>query len=248
MPIPFALIPEPVPVRATPTARLQPAALRGSRMFPSAVLASLAAITLYAALALVLPTVFPARPVIVVDPGWTNPHPTLAPPDLAPPPTPGAPQRLQPPVPPEPIPSLDPADQGTFVPSADVPEEARSPAGHAAEPRAAPGGGDAAVAPDGPAPAPHDVLEYWEDPPSVRTEVKPVYPQIAIDAGVSGTVTLRVLVGVDGRVEDVRVLDGIPLLNGAAMDAARRWRFEPARVSGRPVRVWVALPIRFRLH
>jgi protein TonB len=40
----------------------------------------------------------------------------------------------------------------------------------------------------------------------------------------------------------------VPLLDGAALDAVSRWRFTPALNNGRPVRVWVAIPVRFSLH
>jgi protein TonB len=61
-------------------------------------------------------------------------------------------------------------------------------------------------------------------------------------------VTLRVLVGLDGRVKDVSVDRGSPLLDAAAIAAARQWVFTPALSNGRPVMVWVAIPVRFSLH
>jgi protein TonB len=89
---------------------------------------------------------------------------------------------------------------------------------------------------------------YYDEPPAIASQVKPAYPDLAREAGIDGTVQLRVLVGKDGRVMDVHVDRSIPLLNEAAVAAARLWVFTPARSNGHPVMVWVAVPIRFTLH
>lgn len=105
------------------------------------------------------------------------------------------------------------------------------------------------VAPSGNEPIPgRNDWVYYEDPPVAITQVKPVYPDLAREAGVDGTVMLRVLVGKDGRVMDVHVDRSIPMLDGAAVAAARQWVFTPALSNGHPVMVWVAVPIRFTLH
>lgn len=89
---------------------------------------------------------------------------------------------------------------------------------------------------------------YYDEPPAVVTQVVPVYPDLAREAGVDGTVLLRVLVGKDGRVKDVHVDRSIALLDEAAVAAARRWVFTPALSNGHPVMVWVAVPVRFSLR
>jgi TonB family protein len=76
--------------------------------------------------------------------------------------------------------------------------------------------------------------------------VKPEYPDLARQARVEGTVVVQALVGADGRVLQTRVLRSIPLLDGAAQDAVRRWSFHPAQQGGRPVATWVSVPITFR--
>ncbi len=88
----------------------------------------------------------------------------------------------------------------------------------------------------------------YDEPPAVVTAVTPAYPDLAREAGVEGTVRLRVLVGRDGRVHDVHVDGSVPMLDEVACAAARRWVFTPALAGGHPVEVWVAIPIRFRLH
>lgn len=89
---------------------------------------------------------------------------------------------------------------------------------------------------------------YAEEYPELVTDAKPDYPDIAKEAGVEGTVYLRVLVGKDGRVLDVHIDRGIPMLNDAAMKAARKWVFKPALNNNRPVSVWVSRPVKFSLH
>jgi protein TonB len=101
--------------------------------------------------------------------------------------------------------------------------------------------------PDPVPPAPGTVVVVDVLPePAVR--VLPEYPEMAREAQVEGTVYLWALVGRDGAVQDVRVIRSVPLLDRAAADALRRWRFTPALTNGKPVRVWVAVPVRFSLH
>ena len=76
--------------------------------------------------------------------------------------------------------------------------------------------------------------------------VRADYPDIARQAGVEGTVVVQALVGTDGRVRDTRIVRSIPMLNGAAIEAVKQWRFKPAATSGKPVAAWVSVPIPFR--
>ncbi len=88
---------------------------------------------------------------------------------------------------------------------------------------------------------------YVEEMPEALTRVAPVYPLAAMRAGVSGTVVLQVLVGKDGRVRDVRVAHSIPPLDTAAVAAVLQWTFKPAMNMGRPLAVWVQVPVRFSI-
>lgn len=99
-----------------------------------------------------------------------------------------------------------------------------------------------------PEPPPPGDLQPYDEPPQVAVQERPPYPQLAIDAGVEGTVLLWVRVNRDGTVGAVRVARSVPLLDEAAKSAAMRWRFTPALANGHPIRVWVAVPVRFRLH
>jgi len=81
--------------------------------------------------------------------------------------------------------------------------------------------------------------------PVVRSRPAPIYPDSVRAAGVTGTVFLGVLIGVDGVVEQVRVLRSVPGLDAIAIEAVKRWTFEPGKTNGHPVEAWVAVPIRF---
>jgi len=81
-------------------------------------------------------------------------------------------------------------------------------------------------------------------------QVKPRYPESARRAGVQGVTLLRVRVLENGRVGEV-VIDqsaGFRDLDFAAMEAVKKWLFEPARRGKEAVSVWVMLPVKFELH
>lgn len=84
--------------------------------------------------------------------------------------------------------------------------------------------------------------------PALVVIPRPVYPKAALDAGIEGTVLVKVLVGEDGRVRDMAVVgDGIPALNGAAVAAASEARFQPAVEDGHSIAAWIQIPLRFSI-
>ena len=89
---------------------------------------------------------------------------------------------------------------------------------------------------------------YVEELPEVITRVAPVYPDLAREAGVDGTVQVQALVGKDGKVHDTKVTKSIPMLDAAAIAAVKQWVFKPALSNNKPVAVWVAVPVKFSLH
>ena len=82
-------------------------------------------------------------------------------------------------------------------------------------------------------------------PPQKVKDVPPVYPDEARRAGVHGMVILEVVIGVDGRVTDARVLRTIPLLEAAAVNAVKQWVYEPTLVDGQAVPVSVTVTVVF---
>ncbi len=87
-----------------------------------------------------------------------------------------------------------------------------------------------------------------ELPSLIHCEV-PNYPQLALEAGLEGTVYVKVLVSEDGRVLSAEVIrsDVLPAMEKAALEAAMRCRFKPARQQTTRVRASVVIPFHFRL-
>ena len=61
-----------------------------------------------------------------------------------------------------------------------------------------------------------------------KTKVQPAYPELAKKMQISGTVKIEVMVASNGTVKEARIVGGHPVLATAALDAAKKWRFEPA--------------------
>jgi len=83
--------------------------------------------------------------------------------------------------------------------------------------------------------------------PALVERIEPQYPPIAARAQVHGTVILEAVVNRHGRVEDVRVLRSIPLLDNAAIDAVRQWRYSPLLLNGEPERFVLTVTVTFSL-
>ena len=79
-------------------------------------------------------------------------------------------------------------------------------------------------------------------------KVDPVYPALAKQARVSGTVELLGVLGTDGRIHELKVLRGHPLLINAALDAVRQWLFEPTLLNGVAVEVAAPITVNFILN
>lgn len=94
-----------------------------------------------------------------------------------------------------------------------------------------------------------DPLPCTDAEPLTRSNKAPSYPLVARRLGWEGTVVLDVEVRVDGRVASVTVArsSGHGVLDRAATDAVRLWRFEPARHLGTPIACHVPQPVRFQL-
>ena len=89
----------------------------------------------------------------------------------------------------------------------------------------------------------------YDDPPQPLSDIRPVYPEIAQEAGIEGTVVVQVFIDKKGRVQDTVILKGIPNtgLDEATISAIRKTRFRPAKQRERPVGVWISIPVNFRL-
>jgi protein TonB len=168
-----------------------------------------------------------------VDPGWGLSPPPPPPPAAS---STGASASALPPPPPPP-PRRSTRREAALPPAASATAEPDRPA-------------SPPVAPEVPAQAP--VLEAVRvggrilEPKKIK-DVRPVYPEIAKNARVQGIVILECRIGVDGRVEDVKILRGIPLLDEAASTAVRQWVYAPTLLDGQPVPVLMTVTVNFKL-
>src|ERR1700684_1627788 len=80
------------------------------------------------------------------------------------------------------------------------------------------------------------------------TRVHPVYPPLARQTRISGTVRLHAIISKSGSVESLEVLSGHPLLVRAAMDAVQQWRYKPTLLNGEPVEVDTTIDVIFSLN
>jgi protein TonB len=83
--------------------------------------------------------------------------------------------------------------------------------------------------------------------PKKLKDVKPSYPDIAKQARVQGIVILECTISPQGKVTDVKVLRGIPLLDQAAIEAVKQWVYTPTLLNGVPVPVIMTVTVNFRL-
>jgi len=88
-----------------------------------------------------------------------------------------------------------------------------------------------------------------QEKPKLVKFVPPDYPEMARASQLEGTVMVKVYVGTDGSVLDAIVIQSVhPMLDNAAKEAARKCKFTPGKQRNIPVKVWMAIPFRFRLH
>jgi protein TonB len=82
----------------------------------------------------------------------------------------------------------------------------------------------------------------------LQNKVSPVYPALARQTRISGTVRLHAIIAKDGTVQQLEVLSGHPLLVQAALDAVRQWRYQPTLLNGEPVEVDTTVDVIFSLN
>ena len=121
--------------------------------------------------------------------------------------------------------------------------------------------GTSFAAPDGiadaPVPLPPAAAPQRRDPvrpggiisePKKLVHVAPIYPSIARDTRSEGIVVLEAIIDERGRVDRIRVLQSSPLLDDAAIQAVRQWRYTPTLLNGVPVPVLMTITVSFRLR
>ena len=78
-------------------------------------------------------------------------------------------------------------------------------------------------------------------------QVKPVYPALARQARIQGTVRLTAIIAKNGFIEELQVLGGHPLLVPSALQAVKQWRYKPTLLNGQPVEVVTQIDVNFTL-
>src|SRR6202521_496506 len=82
----------------------------------------------------------------------------------------------------------------------------------------------------------------------IINRIQPVYPPLARQTRISGTVRLHAIIGKDGTIQQLEVLSGHPLLQQAALDAVRQWRYQPTLLNGDAVEVDTTIDVIFSLN
>jgi protein TonB len=77
--------------------------------------------------------------------------------------------------------------------------------------------------------------------------VNPVYPPLAKSARIQGTVQLSAVIGKDGNIQELEVIEGHPMLIQAAMAAVQQWQYKPTLLNGQPVEVATQINVVFTL-
>jgi periplasmic protein TonB len=110
-------------------------------------------------------------------------------------------------------------------------------------------GGVVGGLPEAPPPPPLKAVRVGGDirEPRKVVDVAPVYPELAMKAGVQGIVIIEATIDARGRVVNATVLKGLPMLDEAALEAVRKWVYTPTLLDGVPTPVIMTVTVRFRM-
>ena len=78
-------------------------------------------------------------------------------------------------------------------------------------------------------------------------KVQPVYPPLAKQARIQGTVRFTAIIGKDGTIQNLQLVSGHPLLVEAARQAVSQWHYKPTLLNGEPVEVVTQIDVNFTL-
>jgi periplasmic protein TonB len=84
--------------------------------------------------------------------------------------------------------------------------------------------------------------------PRLTTRVDPTYPPLARQTHMQGTVVIDAIVDEQGNVVEAKIVSGPPLLIGSALEAVRKWKYEPTYLNDQPVPVQLNVTVTFRLN
>jgi len=109
------------------------------------------------------------------------------------------------------------------------------------------GGPGVVVPPPPPTPSVHPPRVSRMMEGNLIYRVQPQYPALARQARVQGIVVLRAMISREGKIENLQVISGHPLLVQSAMDAVRQWRYRPYFLNNEPVEVETQVTVNFTL-
>jgi protein TonB len=111
------------------------------------------------------------------------------------------------------------------------------------------GAGPAVAAPPPPPPKQTQRIKLGGQVQAAKliAQPQPVYPALARQARIQGNVVLHAIIDKDGRVGELQVVSGHPLLVQAALEAVRNWRYQPTQLNGEPVEVDTTITVSFVL-
>jgi protein TonB len=258
-PTPFAQTPAAFRFELTSLVLSGPHVRRRARVFAPGFLSAVAHVIAVAAI-IVLPLLLsedvPPAPSDAVRAFFVPPAEVALPPPPPPPPPAGA--RVSKPAPAAPR----PVEDAKFVAPIDVPDTVQPEEGIDLGVEGGMEGGVEGGVPGGvvggvvgglpsvvapPPPAAPVRVGGMVRAPKLINRVTPKYPELALASRTRATLILEATVGVDGRVQEVRVLRGQPLFDPSAIEAVRQWRYQPLLLNGIPVPFIVSITLSFNV-
>jgi protein TonB len=110
------------------------------------------------------------------------------------------------------------------------------------------GGTGPTMPPPKPAAAPARIKQGGEvTAASIITQTRPAYPALARQARIQGTVVLHAIIDKDGKVAQLEIVSGHPLLVQSALEAVKQWRYKPTQLNGDPVEVDTTIQVTFTM-
>jgi protein TonB len=83
-------------------------------------------------------------------------------------------------------------------------------------------------------------------PAQLIKSIPPIYPSLAKTQHISGNVQIDALIDASGNVAELKIMSGPPLLQRAAMDAVRQWKYKPAQLDGQATSMHLTVTVQFR--
>jgi TonB family protein len=87
--------------------------------------------------------------------------------------------------------------------------------------------------------------KLYDEAPKILSTIHVIYPPEAREHGLHGKVMIKVLISKTGSIKETVIEESIPGLDEAAIEAIRKLKFKPGKYEGKPVEVWIRIPVNF---